>query len=183
MKKIIAAALVSVATFSTAALAVEKGDFIPYVGMDYTYSDANAKYERPHYNSGSFNVGTMYNSYFGTELFYQFSDSHKERSGLDKSKTSFQAFGLDLMGYLPLGCDRTVSLIGTVGVGEYIFRKDFSDEKNHRDGGLGWRTGLGAMYNVDDNWSIRALARFVNYNQIEDFDHAMEYSAGVRYTF
>ena len=116
-------------------------------------------------------------------MFYQISDSHKTRSGLEKSKSSFQAYGLDLYGYLPLGCGETFSLLGTAGVGEYTFVKDASFAKKQRDHGIGWRAGVGALVNVDQNWSLRMIARYVNLNQIEDFDHMMEYSAGVRYTF
>ena len=73
--------------------------------------------------------------------------------------------------------------LGTVGVGEYTFRKDFSFAKKQRDHGIGWRAGLGAMLNIDQHWGLRLLARYVNLNQVEDFDHMMEYSAGIRYTF
>lgn len=183
MKKIIAAAAISVTTFANTANAAVDGEYIPYIGMDYTYSDANVKFDRPHYNSGSINVGTYYNKYFGTELFYQRSDNHKERDGLNKSKTSFQAYGLDLMGYLPLGCDQDFSLIGTVGMGEYIVHNQNSGAKSNRDHGFGYRAGGGVMYHIDQNWSIRMLARYVNFNHINDYDHMMEYSAGVRYTF
>ena len=112
MKKIIAAALVSGSVLASSAQAAQDGAYLPYVGMDYTYSDANARFERPHYNSGSVNVGTMYNRFFGTEVFYQLSDSHKIRHETDKSKTSFQAYGLDLYGYLPFGCYGTFTLRG-----------------------------------------------------------------------
>lgn len=183
MKKIIAAALVSGSVLASSAQAAQDGAYLPYVGMDYTYSDANARFERPHYNSGSVNVGTMYNRFFGTEVFYQLSDSHKIRHETDKSKTSFQAYGLDLYGYLPFGCYGTFTLLGTVGGGEYTFRKDFSFAKKQRDHGIGWRAGLGAMFNIDQHWGLRLLARYVNLNQVEDFDHMMEYSAGIRYTF
>lgn len=183
MKKIIVATALGLVALGSVANAAEKGDFTPYVGMDYTYSDVNVKQDRPHYNSGSINVGTLYNRYFGTELFYQHSDTHKESNGADKSKTSLQGYGLDLMGYLPLGCDQKFSLIGTVGIAQYTVHKEYSFAKNTRDHGMGYRAGVGAMYNIDDNWSIRALARYVNFNEINDYDHMMEYSAGVRYSF
>lgn len=183
MKKTLAAAAVFMIAFANSAKAAQDGEYIPYVGIDYTYTDANVKYDRPHYNSGSVNIGTYYNKFFGTEMFYQRSDSHKEGHGADKSKTSFQAYGLDLMGYLPLGCDQTFALIGTVGIGEYIVRNQYSLGKGNRDHGIGYRAGAGVLYNVDENWGIRVLARYVNLNHINDYDHMMEYSAGVRYTF
>ena len=183
MKKFFSVALAASLLATTSAYAARDGEYLPYVGLDYSYADANAKFVRPHYNSASVNVGTMYNRFFGTEMFYQISDSHKTRSGLEKSKSSYQAYGLDLYGYLPLGCGETFSLLGTAGVGEYTFVKDASFAKKQRDHGIGWRAGVGALVNVDQNWSLRMIARYVNLNQIEDFDHMMEYSAGVRYTF
>ena len=127
MKKIIAAALVSGSVLASSAQAAQDGAYLPYVGMDYTYSDANARFERPHYNSGSVNVGTMYNRFFGTEVFYQLSDSHKIRHETDKSKTSFQAYGLDLYGYLPFGCYGTFTLLGTANI---LSAKTFLSPRN-----------------------------------------------------
>ena len=90
---------------------------------------------------------------------------------------------MDDLGFGDIGCYGTFTLLGTVGVGEYTFRKDFSFAKKQRDHGIGWRAGLGAMFNIDQHWGLRLLARYVNLNQVEDFDHMMEYSAGIRYTF
>ena len=44
MKKFITAALVSGALFASSAQAAQDGEYLPYVCMDYTYSDANAKF-------------------------------------------------------------------------------------------------------------------------------------------
>ena len=84
MKKIFSLALVASLVASTSAQAARDGEYLPYVGLDYAYSDTTAKHLRPHYNSASVNVGTMYNRFFGTEMFYQISDSYKKHSGLDK---------------------------------------------------------------------------------------------------
>ncbi len=90
------------------------------------------------------------------------------------------------MGYLPLGCDHEFALIGTAGIGEYTFDKNFSGfyaPKDQRDHGLGYRFGGGLLYNVDENVSVRALVRYVNLNDIKDFNDMWEYTAGVRYNF
>ena len=72
MKRTIGALMVaaSAIAFSASANAYE---FKPYVGLDYTYSD----FIGLNTNAATVNVGTSYNKYFGTELFYQFSDSDK----------------------------------------------------------------------------------------------------------
>ena len=185
MKKIFSLALVVSLVAATSARAARDGDYLPYVGLDYSYSDTTAKHLRPHYNSASVNVGTMYNRFFGTEMFYQISDSYKTRSGLDKSKSSFQAYGLDVYGYLPLGCDQTFSLLGTAGIAEYTVTNKFTygTSEKSRDHGYGYRLGLGAQYSIDNNWSVRAVARYIGLDKIDEADHMMEYSLGAKYNF
>ena len=186
MKYSVAALMVAVSAVAFTANANAENSFKPYVGVDYNYTDADAEHQSPKYNSASVNVGTNYNQYFGTEVFYQYSDDDKKHIGAIENQTSFQAYGLDLMGYLPLGCDQEFSLIGTAGIGEYTFDKNFSGwaaPKDQRDHGIGYRLGGGVLYNVDENVAVRALVRYVNLNDIKDFDDMWEYTAGVRYNF
>lgn len=186
MKKTVGALMVAVSAlaFSANAGAVE---YNPYIGVDYSYNDGVAKELRPHYNAGKVNVGVDYNQYFGTEVFYQFSDSskHNDKFDLGKAKNSFQAYGLDLYGYLPLGCDQVVSLLGTAGIAEYTFttKETYGSSEKSRDHGVGYRLGVGAQYNVNDNVSVRALARYVGLDKVENYDHMMEYSVGAKYSF
>lgn len=190
MKNTLGALMVaaSAIAFSANAHAVEM-KYNPYVGINYNYTDANAHRQSPYYNSASINLGTSYNKYFGTELFYQYSDSYKKSNKTtgEKRSSDFQAYGLDLMGYLPLGCDQVFSLIGTVGIGEYKFEKKNGymtiGSHKHNDSGYGYRAGLGAQYDLDENWTIRGIARYVGLDQVKDFDHMMEYSAGIKYNF
>ncbi len=174
MKKTIGALMVAVSAVAFAANA-SAYEFTPYVGADYNYTEVAST--SVNLNSGSINVGTMYNQYFGTEAFYQLSTDDKKAG----DKVHMQAYGLDLMGYLPLGCEQTVSLIGELGWGGYKFtsKEDGAVDRNY---GYGFRYGLGAMYNVDENVSIRAMARYVDLRNVE-IDHMMEYSLGARYTF
>ena len=179
MKKTIGALMVAVSATAFAANA-SAYEFTPYVGVDYNYTTVSSASAQ--FNSGSINVGTMYNQYFGTEAFYQLSTDDK-KGGDYQSKTHMQAYGLDLMGYLPLGCDQTFSLIGSLGYGQYkITSKDTTTNATERDYGYAYRYGLGAMYNIDENISIRAMARYIDVRDI-DVDHMMEYSLGARYNF
>ena len=178
---------VSVLALSANAQAAEY-DFKPYIGLDYNYTDADtdADYKSQKYNSLSVNVGTEYNQYFGTEVFYQYSDEDKKQVYDFDAKTSFQAYGLDLMGYLPLGCEQEYSLIGTVGIGEYTFDKKFNgidSPRDYDDHGIGYRFGGGLQYRIDDKFSVRGLVRYVNLNGVDNFDDMWEYTAGVRYNF
>ena len=161
-------------------------NYVPYVGMDYIYSNASAKNLKPNLNSGSISLGSDYNRYFSTELFYQFSGASKKKTPLHgTAKTSFQAGGLDVYGYLPLLCDRDLALIGTAGVGLYDFRKRYSNPfvQDGFDQGYGYRLGAGMFYSLNQDWAVRAVARYVKLDKIKDYDHMWEYSAGLRYTF
>ena len=187
MKNTVAALIAAVSLTAFASQAQAEQVYNPYIGINYNYSDANAKGLRPYYNSGSVNLGTSYNRYFGTELFYQFSDQYGKSGASEKFSNGFQAYGLDLMGYLPLGCYDVWSLIGTVGIGEYKFRNKYiaagEGKHKYRDSGYGYRAGLGIQYNIDSNWSIRTLARYVGFDKVDGYDHMMEYSAGIKYNF
>ena len=170
----------SALAFASQASAVEMV-YNPYVGINYNYSDARAKGVSPYYNSASFNIGTSYNRYFGTEMFYQYTDSYTKKSQ-SKLSSDFQAYGLDLMAYMPVGCYERVNLIGTVGLGEYHFNNEVG-HANNEDSGLGYRAGLGVQYDIDNNWTVRSVARYVGLDGVKDFDHMMEYSLGLKYNF
>ncbi len=187
MKYAVSSLMIAVSALAISANAnAAEYDFKPYVGLDYNYTDADADHQSPKYNSLSVNVGTEYNQYFGTELFYQYSDEEKKQIEDFESKTSFQAYGLDLMGYLPLGCDQVYSLVGTVGIGEYTFDKKFNgidSPRDYDDHGIGYRFGAGLQYKIDDKFSVRGLVRYVNLDGIDNYDDMWEYTAGVRYNF
>ncbi len=188
MKKTIGALMVAVSAvaLSNTASALE---YNPYVGLDYSYSIANTENSgglKPQYNAAAVSVGTTFNKYFGTEVFYQMSDTSKknDKTGtLDWVKSSFEAYGLDMVGTLPLGCDQKWALLGTAGLGEYTLTAKANGVKADDDHGLGYRWGLGAQYDIDAKWAVRGLVRYVNFDGLEDVDHMVEYVAGVRYSF
>lgn len=184
MKKILLSALFISTAAAAAANAAETSAYIPYIGVDYSYIDAKANAVKPHYNSMGFNIGTKYNDYFGTEVFYQQTSSDSKKIKADeKLKTSYRAYGLDIATYLPLGCYHQFDLLATAGIGEYVFKKKLTGGKHHNDSGWGYRIGAGAMYNIDENISLRILARYVGIDKVSDFKHLAEYSAGIRYNF
>lgn len=185
MKNTIATLLVAVSTFAVAANA-NASDFKPYVGVDYNYNNGNEF----NYNSGTVNIGTQYNDYFGTEVFYQKSDDDVKnvRNSAEKHTSSFQAYGLDLNGYLPMGCEQEFALIGSVGIGEYTFANSYNwtGNENSDDHGIGYRFGLGGLYNVTSDVAVKAMARYVKFNKLADTTgqtDMVEYTAGVRYNF
>lgn len=167
---------------SFAALA-DNNIYTPYIGADYAFARAKASGIKPVYHSGAVNVGTKYNDYFGTELFYQQSGSESKKTGNGKYKSSYRAYGLDMAAYLPLTCDHHLDLLATAGVGEYVLSKKLSGFKHHNDSGIGYRFGGGVMFNLDENISLRVLARYIDLKNISGYDHMVEYSTGLRYHF
>ena len=185
MKKIFSIGLCLAAfCYSSNTFASENFDYTAYVGLDYAFSDAKAKGVEPGYNLLNFNVGTKYNNFFGTEAFFeQSSTDTKKFNASDKLKTSYRAYGIDVFGYLPLGCYHTFDLLGTVGLGEYVFKEKINNEKHNSEHAWGYRAGVGIVYNIDENVSMRAVARYVGLNDITKIDHLYEYSVGLRYHF
>ena len=163
------------------AHAASARDYVPYIGADYQYVTAHASEGlRPRYQVFDLNVGTKYNSYFGTEVFYAQSASEHKKIEDDKLKT-YRAYGLDLATYLP--CTTHANLFLTGGVGEYVFKYHFAGQKNLKDTGIGYRMGGGLMLNLNEDFSLRLLARYVALDKVSDINHLTEYGIGLRYHF
>ena len=68
----------------------------PYIGADISYNRAKTNFVKPDYYAAMLNLGTTYNTYFGTEIFYQQAAARTETvSTGQKYKTSFRGYGLD----------------------------------------------------------------------------------------
>ncbi|MBQ8630994.1 MAG: porin family protein [Alphaproteobacteria bacterium] len=174
-------------------------EFKPYVGLDYAYTDVSATdqiygvsddYYETKFNSGVINAGTKVGDYFGIEAFYQKSgdekgkhvtvvDAYDRTVAEGKIKTNFDAYGLDLMGYIPV-TDK-LEAIASVGAGQYEFEIEGLGYAFNEDG-LGVRGGLGLQYNINDNLAVRGMARYV-YLDMDEVDYLTEFTAGVRYSF
>ncbi len=157
--------------------------YIPYTGIDYGFINAKAVGMKPNYHAFGVNLGTKYNDYFGTELFFSQTGTESKQTDSGKYKTSYRAYGLDMAAYLPMGCYHTIDLFATTGIGEYIFKEKLSGGKHHDNSAWGYRIGAGLMYNLTENLSFRALVRYVGLDGIANIDHLTEYTAGLRYHF
>lgn len=178
-KNIALLAAVSILVLSANANALE---FRPYVGAQYNYTEVDADFVKADMNSYSVVIGTEYNRFFGTELFYQNSDKSNDIIEGEKLKSDFEAYGLDAYAYLPLGCDRVWSVFATTGIANYDIDYAKSGEKE-KDNGLGYRLGAGVQYSVTNNIAIRALARKVWADKLDEVDDMKEFSLGIKYVF
>ncbi len=173
----------------------------PYVGLDYNYSDAAIAHhdqawgyhgtfnaQENNYDSATVVVGTKFNTNFGIEGFFQQSQN-ETRQFYGKNTSRIQSYGIDALGYIPLGCEQKFELVGGLGVGSYELKTraantDGEDyiERRDKDEGIGYRISAGLQYNVTDNVALRGMYRHVIVNG-SDLDRINEFSAGVRYTF
>lgn len=178
-KNIALLAAVSVLALSANANALE---FRPYVGVQYNYTEVDAKEVKPDMNSYSVVIGTEYNKYFSTEVFYQNSDKSNDMINGTKVKSDFDAYGLDVYAYLPLGCDRVWSVFATAGIANYDSDTSSVQGKGE-DNGLGYRLGAGIQYSITNDLAVRAIARHIWADKLEDVDDMKEFSLGVKYAF
>ena len=103
-----AAACVLISANASAAWKDFAKNYDFYVGADYVFDsyDFKSKFDsaKKGYNSGMFNVGARMDR-VGAELFGQWSGKRTKDTDSGKLKTRVDAYGLDLYGYQPMGCE------------------------------------------------------------------------------
>lgn len=172
------------------SFAANASEYKPYVGLDYAFSNANIKKEynlEKNYNSGIINAGVKMGDYVGLEAFFQQSSEEKKRlSAVEDVKSKFNAYGLDVYGYMPVPeCNETFNLLGSLGIANYNIEAKYNGvgaegkvDKNR----MGYRAGVGAQYNFSENWAARVMGRYT-YLGSKSLKDLKEVTAGVRYTF
>jgi opacity protein-like surface antigen len=174
--------IISVCTISTPAAAIEN-NYKPYLGINYAHDIINVERFHSHNNSGSVTLGSVYNKYFDTEIFYQYSYKQKHSIATEAKSANFYGYGLDILACLPLGQSEKFSLVATGGIGYYTIKTSFHHAKATRDNGWGYRFGGGISYSFDESLSIRLLSRHIEIDKVKGYDHSLEHSVGMRYVF
>lgn len=181
MKKyLLLAGVASIMSFNANAMDMEMK---PYVGLDYVRSmvDINQDYAEDDFNAYAISAGVKMHKNFGVEAFFEQTDEGKKHHEGVEIKDKYHAYGLDLMGYMPLGCEEKVELVGSLGLGYYDAELKLNDQK-FTDDGWGWRVGAGAQYNFIENMAARVMVRYADVD-VEDVDNIVDVTAGVRYSF
>ena len=154
----------------------------PYAGVDFLYNKAKTNLTRSGQYGALLNLGTTYNKYFGTEIFYQQTASKAKTIGTNtKYKTSYRAYGLDMIVTMPVCAKADVNL--SLGAATYVLREKLTGKRHGSDEGFGYRFGAGAVYHLTDRLAARFNARYINFDHISNLKHASEYTLGVRYYF
>lgn len=159
------------------------------------------------------NIGIVFgvrpNRNIGIELFYNRSYNKSNVTQIDNKTlgnidyhlaneyiTEYQAFGIDLLGYLPV--TDYFDFIAFVGVGQYDIdveagiksyylessgqsavdegKFDLSEDK------LAWRVGLGFQFNIARGLVLRSMYRYIRLNT-DTIDYLQEFSVGLRFLF
>lgn len=166
----------------------------PYVGLDGSYSSLDWAYNfenfaEDDYQTLSVIAGAKLHRNFGLEAFYQFSGNEKNSANFGENEdldvhTRYTGYGLDALGYLPLGCEGKVELIAGAGIAEYTFKARATgvESGSDKDHSTGYRLNAGAQYNITENWALRGMYHHV-YTQNSYVDAIDEYSLGIRYNF
>ncbi len=162
----------------------------PTLGFGYALTDAGFQNDidllaENTYHTAFVSAGIRPTDRFGAELFYQHAKNETTQIGTLKTKTGFQAVGIDALGFYPL--TQKTELMGALGVGYYQFEADLSGAANLSadEDNLGWRFGVGADYRLTDKWSCRGMLRYVKLNTSSNdaVDDITEMSIGVYYHF
>jgi len=165
------------------SMAKAENVYVPYLGLNAVYNKASNRQVKPEYYGASVRLGTSYNRYFGTEIFYtQVGSDTKKISALEKDKTSYRAYGLDMIVYAPI-CSSSLNLMATGGVGTYVLNEKKTGVSHASDEGYGYRFGGGMLYNITPALSLELVARYINFDHISNIDHMAEYALGFRYNF
>ena len=156
-------------------------------------------------DSLSVNVGWRRFKYFGLEAFYQHSLSENEvkdrwhyagdsRFAQAEYKMSYQAYGIDAVGYLPV--NSRLDLLASIGLANYDIKAEVklsaynnstsepvsSNPHNFDESETAIRYGAGAQLWLSNRLSFRAMYRYAAIGG-EYFDDISEVSLGLRYNF
>lgn len=179
MKKIFVTALLTSLIFAYTADA--ENQYRPYIGADVSFNKTKTRFIRPDYYGAAINLGTTYNPYFGTEIFYHQTASKAKTFGNEKYKTSFRAYGLDAI--VTMHVHTKFDLNMSVGIASYVFKEKLTGIHHGSDEGIGYRFGGGAVYHFTNRLAGRFNARYIKFNDISNLKHTAEYTIGARYYF
>ena len=161
-------------------------DVQPYVGADYAYSWAQMK-EKSHFKSRyqaiNLSVGVMTTSTIALELSYMLSEQNKKASDWGQTKAEYKIYGLD--GVYGLNLFDNVQGLFSLGLGYYetkVKAKTGGHFKHKDDEHFGLRAGIGAQYNLNENWAARMMLRY-HYIKGDALRYMTDLTAGVRYYF
>lgn len=159
---------------------------------------------RPHPNIG---IEAFYNRTFKDNETIQYdrkavaggTDPYAKYHVMNSYTTKYQAYGVDVIGYLPV--TNFIDFIAMVGLGKYYFDSEVTHEFAEIQGGSGsgvpyidkfssdfsedtvaWRVGGGISFNIGRGVVIRGTYRYIAINS-ETIKNLQEFSLGLMFVF
>ncbi len=152
---------------------------------------------RPHKNFG---IEAFYNRTYNKNTVTQIDNEtigHIDYHMVNTFVSKYQAYGIDLIGYLPV--TDYFDFLAFVGLGKYEFDNKATFEKNYLEGGTGtpavdtssfdfsesqwaWRVGGGVQFNIARGVALRSMYRFIKVNG-DVVKYLQEFSVGIRFLF
>lgn len=152
---------------------------------------------RPHSNLG---IEAFYNRAYSKNIVTQIDNSTVNNSDyhmVNTFVTKYQAFGVDVLGYLPV--TDYFDFIAFVGMGQYMLDNSARVEINYLEGSpgtsavneasfdfsedkLAWRIGGGVQFNIARGLVLRSMYRYIKL-KADSINAFQEYSIGVRFLF
>lgn len=176
MKKFLIATI-AVVLCSTA---VQAGEYLPYMGIDYVNMSPNVSARYPdNYNAGSLTAGVKFVDFGSIEFFAE--RAMKEKETVDDSVSRGRLYGFGVDGILNVYNLSQGAILASVGYGR-ISAKLKHNGKMLKDDGNDLRLGLGGELNPSENWGFRSMFRY-SLTDSKAYKNAKEFSIGVRYYF
>ena len=148
---------------------------------------------RPHKNLG---IEAFYNRSYNKNTITRIDQGAigaKDYHMVETFVSKYQAFGVDLLGYLPV--TEYFDFIAFVGLGQYYFDNEASFEIRYLDDNvvndfsqdfdenkLAWRIGGGIQFNIARGVVLRSMYRFIKL-KTDTINYLQEFSVGVRFLF
>lgn len=154
-------------------------DFTPYAGLDATYSTIDADRASNINNknwAGAIVLGGR-TDHYGLEAYFE-NSLREHETGM---KTRNRKYGIDVLGFQPLGCSGRWEGVASAGLTWNRVRTHANGDV-HNDNGYGERLGAGLQYALTEKTSVRAMYHY-NWIHHSVVNNANEITLGVRYAF
>lgn len=175
MKKILIAAVAVL--LSTA---VQAGEYLPYVGVDYVNMNPNVNAKYPdNYNTGSLTAGMKFVDLGSIEFFAE--RSMKEKETVDGAVSRGRIYGFGVDGILNAYNLSQGAILASVGYGRISAKLKYNGVML-KDDGNDLRLGLGGELNPSENWGLRSMFRY-SLTDSKAYKNAKEFTIGMRYYF
>jgi opacity protein-like surface antigen len=173
-----------------------------YIGVDYNKANIKTKHEKLIFGDSNKSIeaneliddlddnisavlGMRPHPNMGIEAFYnRVAKKNEVEKGNTTYSAKYHAFGVDLIGYLPV--TNYLDFVAVAGIGQYYFESSASYPDAAAEDAFGrtlaFRAGAGLQINLRSGLIIRSMYRYVHIDNM-NIQILQEFSLGVRIAF